>query len=534
MINDLNLKTADRFSATLVGPYVIAMQEWKKVFLLSLAGVGFRILNCLLFANDIVADSDQLRTITLARKFASGNFYGVLDPYWPPLYPILIGILTYFVDSPILPALTISIITGSLAVPLTYYLVKQSYGQREATLAAVIAIFFPHLINSVFSFGTENIYLLLVIGALIIGWKGLKRDAVTDYLLTGILLGLAYLTRPEAIGYLVFFVLLALGKNLWRRKLFARNSTTQIGALLLGFGLLAAPYILYLRSATGAWTISAKAQVNSPLGELRQIEESETSAAISTTQTGKLFAKYVAHNLIEINKNFPFLVPPFLLIFVGLGLFSKQWDKERLRRETYLILFCLVTAMGYALTVVQARYFYVLLPIFFGWIASGIILLERWFDKSVQNWMPNKSFYSFNPKFFTILCVIFIYLYVLPINYFMVPEDKAWHSTAYEERDAGVWLKEHGKPSATIFSASSRPVFYAEGHHLPPTTTDMGEIFRQIKERRVDYVITGERSLKRNPYLKGFTETLQNDPEFELIYEKNEHPGYKIEIFRMK
>lgn len=509
------------------------MKEWKRVLLLSLAAMAFRVLLIVVFANELVADSDQLRTIALAQKFAAGDFYGVLDPYWPPLYPILIGTLTFlisFVDSPILPALLIAIVTGTLAVPLTYYLVKQSYGrQREATLAAVVAIFFGHLINSVFSFGTENIYLLLIIGALMIGWRGLERSSAADYTLTGILLGLAYLTRPEAIGYTVFFALLAFGKNWWESQTFSRNSITQIAALLLGFALLAAPYVLYLRTATGTWTISAKAQVNSAIGDLEQMAEAG-AAPDATGQAGVLIHSFIS-NLIQFNKDFPFLLPPLLLIFVALGLFSRRWDKERLRREMYLILFCLITVFGYAATVVQVRYFYVLLPIFFGWMAYGIFQLGRWFSKSMQNWMPNRSV---SPAVFVILCVVFIFSYTLPINCFMVPEDKAWQTTAYEERNAGLWLRKKASTSSRIFSASSRPAFYAGGRHVAPTTTDVGEILRQIKEDHLDYVITGERSIKRNPYLKDFTEILQNDPDFELIYNKEERPGYQVEIFKLK
>jgi 4-amino-4-deoxy-L-arabinose transferase-like glycosyltransferase len=510
------------------------MKEWNKVLLLTLAGLGFRVLHLIVFANELVADSDQLRTIELARKFAAGNSYGVLDPYWPPLYPILIGTLTYFIgfiDSPILPALIIATITGALAIPLTYYLAKQSYGrEREATLAAVLAIFFPHLINSVFSFGTENIYLLLVIGALILGWKGLERKSTRYYLFTGLLLGLAYLTRPEAIGYTAFFALLAFGKNWWDGTAFSRSSITQLAALVLGFALLATPYFFYLHSATGTWTISAKAGANSALGDLQQMADEGESAPDFSRQAVEII-HYSVSNVIKINKDLPFLLPPLLLIFVALGLFSDRWDKERLRREVYLILFCLLTAVGYAMTVVQVRYFYILLPIFFGWMARGIFHLEGWYSKSVQSWVPNRSVY---PAALPILGVAFIYLYTLPINYFMVPEDKAWQAVAYEERDAGLWLKKNSNASSKIFSASSRPAFYAGGSHMPPTTTDVGEILRQIKGQDVDYVVTGERSLKRNPYLKGFTEILRNDPDFELIYEKKGRPGYEVEIFKLR
>jgi 4-amino-4-deoxy-L-arabinose transferase-like glycosyltransferase len=512
------------------------VKEWKTVILLTLAAFGFRILHFVVFANELVVGGDQMQNITLARRFASADFYGVLDVYWTPLYPILIGIVSFFSHSLTLPSVIISVLAGSLAVLFTYFLVKQSYGQREATIAAAIAVFYPHLINSVFGIGTENVYFLWMTAALFIGWRGLKNNSAGDFLMTGILLGLAYLTRPEAFGYLVFFVSIAIGKTLFGGKLSARNSTVPIAALLLGFIILAAPYLFYLRSATGIWTISGKVANNVAAGALQDNEESDAPdvAANSEKQTGKILVRAVVLNLIEIQKIFNYLFPILLMIFVALGLFGEQWDKERLKRESYLIAFCLITVFGYALAVSQVRYFYILLPIFFGWMACGIVQLERWLNKSMQEWFPNRFFYLISSKSFVILCIIFIYLYVLPVNFYMRPTEKAWRDAAFEERDAGLWLKKNGKPSPVIFSAGFRPVFYAEGKQIMPVTTDVSEVLAQIKQSQPDYIIIGNRSLKRHPYLKNLAEILVNSPEFERIYQNNGQPEYQISIFARK
>ncbi len=511
------------------------MKEWKTVVLLTLAAFGFRILHFLIFADELVVGGDQMQNITLARRFASADFYGVLDVYWTPLYPILIGIVSFFTNSLTLPSIIVSVVAASFAVPFTYYFVKQSYGQREAIIAAAIAVFYPHLINSTFGIGTENVYFLWMTAALFVGWRGLKNDSAGDFLLTGILLGLAYLTRPEAFGYLLFFVSIAIGKILWNRKLLTRNSTVTIAALLLGFIILAAPYLFYLRSATGSWTISGKVANNVAAGALHDDEaDAPDVVANSEKQTGKILIRAVVLNLIEIQKIFNYLFPILLMIFVALGLFGEHWDKERLKRESYLIAFCLITIFGYALAVSQVRYFYILLPIFFGWMARGIIGLEKWLNKSIQEWFPNRCFYLISSKSFVILCIIFIYLYVLPINFYMRPAEKAWRDSAFEERDAGLWIKENGKPSPTIFSAGFRPVFYAEGKQIQPKTENLNQILEQIKNSKADYIITGKRALKRHPYLENLTEILQNSTEFDCIYQNKDKAGYEIYIFTSK
>lgn len=520
------------------------MKEWKTVILLSAAGLVFRVLHYLVLANEIVPSNDRVREIILGRRFASGDFYGVLDTYWAPLYPILIGIFAYPIKSIVLPAVIISIIAGTLVVPLTYYLVKQSYGRSEAVIAAVIAVFFPHLMNSVFALGSENIYLLWILGALVVCWKGLENNSVIRIFLVGILLGLAYLTRPEAIGYPIFFALVVFVKNLWRRELFARHSLLQIAALLLGFAILASPYIFYLRSETGSWTISGKTKVNTVASEYlytssEENNDSEGAAPISQSQpskvqAGKDIVKKTAINLFNIHNDFPYLLPLFLLSLVTLGLFGERWGKERLKRETYLFLFCFLTILGYAAAVVQTRYFYILLPVFFGWIACGILRLEGWFHESFQNWFPNKPSYPYRPVFFIIPCIILIYFYTLPLNFFMRSEDKAWRSKAYEEREAGLWLKENGKASSTIFSASLRTVLYAEGNAISPETTDANAILEQLKDCSIDYIALSERSLKRSPYLADVNKAVRNDPEFQLVYQNVRKPGYEIWIFKLK
>lgn len=530
------------------------VEEWKTVLILSTAGFVFRILHYFLFANEIVAGSDAMQNIMLGRKFASGNFYGVLDTYWPPLYPILIGTFTFFFNDLIIPTIVVSIVSGSLAIPLTYYFVKQSYGQSPAIIAALVAIFFPYLINSVFAIGTENIYFLCIVGALFVGWRGLINGSAIDYLFTGILLGLGYLTRPEAIGYPFFFVALAVGKSLWQKQLFGRKTILQIAAILLGFTLLSAPYIFYLKSETGSWAISGKTSKNFASGIFDQVTpQNELNQSGEEPLEGKPTVKNLASNFIfnlrEAQRRIGQLMPLFLLLLVGLGLFGERWNKERLKREGYLLTFCFLTILGYAATWVLERYLYILLPIFFGWIALGIIRLEQWFRESSTEWTFGKYLSRINFNSFLALSLILIYLYLFPINFYVRSRQSAYQGSAYEERDAGQWLRQNSKPNPNLFAASYRPAFYAEGTQYWTKSEDLLEIMTQIKECRgdslinsdnkigdckIDYVISTERSISKNPFLQKFAEVLQNDPAFELVYEKNEQRGHKISIFKYR
>jgi 4-amino-4-deoxy-L-arabinose transferase-like glycosyltransferase len=507
------------------------MRESRAVFLLFTGAVLFRVLHALIFAERFIVGNDLTQNIILGRKFASGNFYGVLDTYWTPLYPVLIGTLTFFIDSLTLPSRIISLVAGSLAVPVTFYLTRQSYGRGAAYIAAALALFFPHLINSsVFEVGTESVYLVLLVSALIVGWKALCGDGVRYFFLTGVLVGLAYLTRPEGFGYLLFFSILIFAGSIWNKRPLALISFKQFSALLLGFFILASPYLYYLKSETGRWTISGKTEANLAAGSFHENDMPSDEPDFYNDTKGKLLAKTFFYNSIQIHKSLSVLLPVFLFLPIGLGLFGRVWKRRRLKREAYLVSFCLLTFAGYAASVIQTRYLFVLLPIVFGWIACGILELEKWFTRSAENLIPEKADLVRRPKTFVVVCLILIYLYALPLNYFVVRPDEP-----YEEREAGLWLKENSAGrTPVVFSARLLPVFYAEGKHVPPETKDIGEIFRAIGENKVEYIITGDRELVRNRYLEGFAERLQNSPEFELVYQKADKAGKRIWIFKVR
>lgn len=507
------------------------MKEWKTVSLLTAVGLLYRLLHYFIFSDRIVAGSDVMQNILLARRFASGDLYGVLDTYWTPVYPILVGIVSIFMDDLVLPAVIVSMIAGCLAVPLTYYLAKQSYGERVALIASVIAIFFPYLLNSVFALGLENIYLIWMTGAIIVGWNALSRGSIKLNVLTGALLGLGYLTRPEAIGYPILFVLLAAGDALVERKLLDRRWMLGAAALLIGFLLIAAPYIFYLKQATGTWTVSGKAGVNVSAGHFADGEEGVRPPVAG--DSAKVLAVNFLMGFREVQKSVANLLPFLLIVFLTLGLLGRRWEKDRTKREIYLLAFCAFTALGYAASVVQDRYFYVLLPIFFGWIALGIVRFGDWFVESFEGRFPGRSLFLLRPNTIAAASLLLIFVYMFSVNFYIRSRESAWQGSAYEERDAGAWLASNGKSSPKILSESFRPVFYARGEQIWIDSDDPKEFIAEAKRRRADYVFDSERTHKRLPELAGLAERLKNDPEFELVYHTQE-PGYNTWIFKLK
>lgn len=515
------------------------MKKWLPLLVLLSAGLALRAGLFILFSNDLVVGSDQMQNILLSRKIAAGDLLGSLDTYWAPLYAIVVGGVNVIVDDLVLPAVIVSIVSGGLLVVFTYALTLQSYGRKVAVLAAAVAVFFPHLINSVFSLGSENLYMLWVVGALTIGWRGIANSSIVYMFLTGLLIGLAYLTRPEAFGYLLFFVGVAIVNRLRSASNKWIDAGRQAIAVLAGFLLLSAPYLLFLRYEVGHWTLSAKSEVNTIASEYRSLAKAEGVESIEVSSESKsysviLFARIIAENLVQTNKSLQVLIPLFLIALIGLGLFGTAWSAVRFWREAYLISFCALTIAGYSVAVIQVRYFYVLLPVIFGWLAVGILKLQSQLAETARR-VGYQSLYSyFASRVFTGLMLFGVFVYTFPLYFFVISEDRAWSERAYEERDAGLWLREHGRPLPKIFSGRTTPVFYANGRQLPPKTTNIDEIMSTLMSQDVDYVVTSERALKRNPFLRSLPDALHDSGKFDLIYDFHKPPGYRVSIYERR
>ena len=76
----------------------------------------------------------------------------------------------------------------------------------------------------------------------------------------GVVLGLAHLGAPEAALYLVALLIVALDPAVRDRTWL--GWTPWIGSGLVGFALMAAPYLVYLRRSLGHWTLSGKVAHN--------------------------------------------------------------------------------------------------------------------------------------------------------------------------------------------------------------------------------------------------------------------------------
>jgi len=432
--------------------------------------------------------SDGVHYIDAARDFFAGRLAVGLSSVYPPVYPILIASIYPLIGDWELSGQIWSILSGVLLLIPLYVLFRRIYGENVALAACFLAAIAPYLGRYSVHVRTESPFLLLSTIALVLFDQGMARRLWGRFFYGGLVAGLAYLVRPEAIGFLVV-VPLTLGVRCWIQK--NRGLRWSAGAclfLLLGFFLLTFPYIFYLSVDTGQWgTISRKAGVTlgvslteSGLIGNEELTDISGPGSLDITQ----FATH--HPFLYMKKVLLDLIPsvgvylealhysyiPFL--FVGLFLFIRQrfWQRE----DLFLFVFLLFYLVGFALVYVNRRYAVQLLPVSLGWTAWGMI----WCWAYLKEFLSLRAFRVVSSALAALFLAGTLLKGLKPIS-----SEKAY------VREAGWYLKEiKGSGNLNLLVFDDRIAFYANARPILLSELGEQELLGYLEDGEADYLVT--------------------------------------------
>ena len=188
------------------------------------------------------------------------NIFGYSGAHFPPLFSLLSAGLAPLVGGLINGSNAVYAVAGALLVLPLYFLARAIYGQTAAWMTGLVVALYPALVSGVLDWGTmtEPLYLLWVGLAIYALYLGLEHGRTRDYILLAVALGLAYLTRTEALVFVVSaFGLLLVGRLVRRDRVL--TVLGRLAAAALVFLLVASPYLLYIRNATGRWNLTGAA-----------------------------------------------------------------------------------------------------------------------------------------------------------------------------------------------------------------------------------------------------------------------------------
>lgn len=535
----------------------ITPNEW--IILAGLMAFAF-IIRLFMLRYEYVLSPDGVYYAILGKNLISGNLKEGLSTYWPPLYPLLVGVSSLVFHDIEFGGRFISVLAGSLLIIPVYLLFRRSYGKEVAFLGAFLTTLYPSLIQYSTKLLTESVYTLLFMTGILTGWFALSEGKRYAFFLTGLAFGACYLIRPEAIGYMGLMIILTTIVSSILNKLTFKRILLNNLILISGFVLLALPYIFYLYQDTGRWMISEKFGTHFPTMSSYSwfhLYENEDNTMADRIWAGNHSAVDAPDGGMKLNPapnwrpNIPLMMlgsikglkyhyevvipktlPALFILLSAVGLFRTRWSRERAGMEAYLLLFFISTIIGYSIVWPDPRYLVPQLPVLICWAAKGVVEIGDWFAETAEHLTDQRHFFMRNRKLIRFMLIAVVLLSLMPgITY---PIRGNMLDQPVEQKQAASWIKEHGKSKPLIMSTGPWAAFYSGGRHIYLPDNEYPVILEYARRKKVDYIVIDERlTPETRPRLRFLLDEEGRPGDLELVYKYDEIPDCKILVFKL-
>ena len=520
----------------------------------------FLRLSVLRLQTPIIADG--VYYATMGKHLVAGNLQEGLSTFWPPLYPLLVGLSSLVFRDIETGGKFVSVLAGSVLVIPLYSLIRVLYGKEAAFIGAVLVAIHPTLIHYSTALLTESTYATLFVTVLFAGLRALSGGAYVAFFSVGVALGACYLLKPEAIGYVGLMAVLTLYTSLSGNHLPLSEVLFRIMALVAGASLLSLPYILFLRRAAGGWTISDKFRAHFHPSESWERRWLGLPEGQTTTLADRLYAGVSRKDDSLENRGLPAadvsslrmmtarsiealrsegrllidgMTPPQFMLLMALGMFKTEWLKE-----LYLLSFFTFTLIGYALCPdeINERLLMPLLPVTVCWVAGGFKTVEDWLVKFFKHTKISRDVPFINPRTLRLLMITTLAFSMLPWVVYALMAMRAAPMVEYKE--AGRWVKEHSQTPLLIMATAPFIAFYAGGRHAYLPAEKYQTVVEHARRLNVDYVAIDEAHISNgvfgnNEYsdLRLLLDEGSHHPGLRLVYNFDRMPGRKLLLYTL-
>jgi 4-amino-4-deoxy-L-arabinose transferase-like glycosyltransferase len=256
---------------------------WRTRFVLAVVAallVGFALRVAIGLTDDAPA-TDETAYLRSGISLVEGDGYrreGQPELHFPPFVPFLLGLGSQVTSDPHAGTVALTCLASTALILPLVLLGRRIAGPVAGIGTAWAAALAPGLSTTVVNrgAGAEAEYTLLIVGAVWLVVSAVDQQArgrLVRVFGAGVLVGLAYLTRPEGLFMVAplgaAVLVLAVrrpGQPARLRRLDVRG--IRVGAPLLAVFLVpvvacVVPYAMYLHDNTGKWQLSAKTQDDS-------------------------------------------------------------------------------------------------------------------------------------------------------------------------------------------------------------------------------------------------------------------------------
>lgn len=464
----------------------------------------------------------------IAQNLLQGNGYkGILggrEALFPPLYPFLIVATSFVSRDTEIAGRLISIVSGSLLVLPVFFIGQRLFGPRAAWLAATLIALHPVLVALSASVYVEATYFTLLFAGLYFGIRVLNFDRPRDAIFSGLLLGLAYLARPEGLAYSLLIGLFILCALAFRSASIA--TAFKHGAILaITTIVLVIPYATYLTEQSGTFRLEGKSAVNGivnrrmnrgmsyqeaayGLGSNLEEEGPEQTAdqfSIKAPSTSSEIAATARSYFHGIAGRTAYIVSavgtersfgsPLICLLVLVGIFRPKWGERKWLQEGLLLSAAgLTVIILLSLRFVWGRFLFPFLPFLVLWAAAGIIVCADW----VSRWVEARNVSALRMATIVALAGVLLGLAWAGLrrNYDLAESRKSYL------REAGLGLNNYKAGRKDLMAIGSTLPYYANATQVYLPYTDSSHALAYIHLRRPDFIVLQADELELRPYLR--------------------------------
>lgn len=525
---------------------------WIVLALLVVAGAGFRLYY---LSQRSIIDYDGVAYALLGVNWIQGEGYreteGTYQWYYPPFYPVQVGLASLALNDPELSGRIVSLIYGIAFPALVFVLTRRLFDPWTALTAAALSAFHPRLIDSSAAVLCESSFAVVYFATAYLGYLALRRRSLPLMAATAVLGALSYLNKPAAIPLLGL-----IGLWLCARALLERWGWRRFGAMLgvyavLGFALCV-PWLIHLKNYYGRWTTSELVSRNlyqmqmrmeypdaneffreyqlRPDGKEKQFHASPagpperlTISQVFRTNPSAFVKQYV-RNFLKQGRFFFEGIAPFRVLLLVACLASPLvfWRDREKRLLSLFGVSMFLPLFIFPMVYVSLRYVVPLQPFVF--VNGAAVLLAV----AARVGKPTPTMAAAG------MAVLLMTIPAVEARNAAVrqPAERAAFDPI-EFKRGGEWILEHYGPDRLILTYTPQLAYYAKGRSVVMPYASVEDIVFHARHKKVDLAVFDTRYLpdRRKP-VAPLADPANAPEDFRVVY-RDETPGRELIIYEL-
>lgn len=311
-----------------------------------------------------------------ARRLTNGD-HSLLARYG--FYPILVAGAHLLISNLELAGRLVAAIMGGLLIVPVYALGKVFFSRPVAICAGLLIIGWPEMVVWSCEVMSQSTFMTLTMTGILLVWRGYDHKSSGTMLLAGVVLGLAYATRTEALVLLGALLAAPVAAQIREDSPERRRAAKLLLPYLAGFLLILIPNLLLVHEATGTWQLAVKTSGALRDGLLYYLKMAEYEMPPELNHIGywdilRSYPGFIPYSIMKnLGDSLRMMLPPLLWIVAVLGFLAGGWSRGALLSRLFLLSSFAPYGVIIVFYYVGPEYYQPYLPVLLLWVGQGLV-----------------------------------------------------------------------------------------------------------------------------------------------------------------